>query len=369
MKKIIILVLALGTFPGLISAQEIFPVLEDRIETYQKNIETKQALVQQFGQTAFDRCLSCPGKELTNPYSYFRCLENTRTCLGKKIQGSLNCPEGQFPLGHSCVSVDFACKADFGPGAFFNGQIKERKYICECGTNYAWNKDGSWCEAIACPENMLYYSPLLDEHGVYQDGRCYLPDEICQTQFGESSFFKQYNQYGQIVCSCGKNQEYDSQTGVCTDQVVVLGFESENDPDFQDQIFIKDESAKLAIPDAGLIDRLKGRLLVQVEAQGQAWYLEPVTGFRYFLSRPEKAWEMMRRFGLGVKHETIENKDFSRLKGRILIDVEDLGRAYYIDPTSVQAHYLGRPADAFGIMRQLGLGIKNSDLNKLPIGN
>jgi hypothetical protein len=34
----------------------------------------------------------------------------------------------------------------------------------------------------------------------------------------------------------------------------------------------------------------------------------------------------------------------------------------------LELYYLGRPADAFNVMRSLGLGISNSDLSKIPIG-
>ena len=44
-----------------------------------------------------------------------------------------------------------------------------------------------------------------------------------------------------------------------------------------------------------------------------------------------------------------------RLSGRILLDVRRDGRAWYVNPIDLRRYYLGRPADAFQIMRQLGL--------------
>lgn len=55
--------------------------------------------------------------------------------------------------------------------------------------------------------------------------------------------------------------------------------------------------------------------------------------------------------------------------GKILLDVEQNGEAYYIYPKDKKAYYLGRPADAFKVMRDLGLGITNSDLSKIPEGS
>ncbi len=63
-----------------------------------------------------------------------------------------------------------------------------------------------------------------------------------------------------------------------------------------------------------------------------------------------------------------EEKMYDRLKGKILLKVEDNGRAYYIHPLTKKGFYLGRPADAFEIMREQSIGIKNNDLEKIPFG-
>jgi len=57
----------------------------------------------------------------------------------------------------------------------------------------------------------------------------------------------------------------------------------------------------------------------------------------------------------------------AQLKGRILLQVEDKGQAWYIDPETEKRAFLGRPADAFRIMRGLGLGISNDNLAKIEI--
>ncbi|KKQ60004.1 MAG: hypothetical protein US81_C0031G0003 [Parcubacteria group bacterium GW2011_GWE2_38_18] len=121
---------------------------------------------------------------------------------------------------------------------------------------------------------------------------------------------------------------------------------------------------------ATLADRLAGRILLQVQAHGEAWYVNPLNLQRYFMGRPADAFNLMRSFGLGIS-----NRDFnsfngvapSRLSGRILLKVEDLGRAYYVNPVDLRMHYLGRPDDAFRIMRSLGLGITSSDIASIPI--
>jgi len=111
---------------------------------------------------------------------------------------------------------------------------------------------------------------------------------------------------------------------------------------------------------------------LQVEKNGEAWYVSPDDQERYFLGRPQDAFQVMRNLGLGIS-----NKDFNyfgdiapeRLSGKILIKVEDLGKAYYVNPEDRKMHFLGRPSDAFGIMRNLGLGISNNDLEKIELSN
>jgi hypothetical protein len=71
-----------------------------------------------------------------------------------------------------------------------------------------------------------------------------------------------------------------------------------------------------------------------------------------------------------TKKLTIKNQTMhARLKGKIMLKVEDAGKAYYIHPKSQEMHYLGRPADAFAVMREQGVGISNTNLEKIPIGS
>ena len=62
-----------------------------------------------------------------------------------------------------------------------------------------------------------------------------------------------------------------------------------------------------------------------------------------------------------IKAETIAN----RLKGKILLQVESHGEAYYVHPTSSKAYYMANGEEAYNIMRDLGVGITNKDLEKI----
>jgi len=114
-----------------------------------------------------------------------------------------------------------------------------------------------------------------------------------------------------------------------------------------------------------------GKIYLQVEANGEAWYVNPDDMRRYFLGRPSDAFALMRSFGLGITHAELQgylDSSFpTRLSGKILLDVEMNGEAYYINPQDRQGYFLGRPADAFEVMRSVGIGITNADLASIDL--
>lgn len=124
-----------------------------------------------------------------------------------------------------------------------------------------------------------------------------------------------------------------------------------------------------------LANRLSGKILLQVEDKGKAWYVSPdQDNQRVYLGSPEMAFAIMREFGLGISNADLArfiNDDLNsfpaRLAGKILLAVEAHGEAYYINPDTLVGHYLGRPADAFAIMKNQALGITNADLEEISI--
>ncbi|MBU1705688.1 CAP domain-containing protein, partial [Patescibacteria group bacterium] len=55
-----------------------------------------------------------------------------------------------------------------------------------------------------------------------------------------------------------------------------------------------------------------------------------------------------------------------RLRGRIILRVQEHGEAYYIHPKDLSLNYLQNGAEAYRIMRELSLGITNADLSGVP---
>jgi hypothetical protein len=129
-----------------------------------------------------------------------------------------------------------------------------------------------------------------------------------------------------------------------------------------------------------LSQNLSGRILLQVQQHGEAWYVYPVNHQRYYLGRASDAFQIMRNLGLGISNKDLAkiptiNDDQSnswdlaltkRNAGKILLQVESHGEAWYINPVNNKRYYLGRPDDAYQIMRDLGLGITDQDLATIP---
>lgn len=114
--------------------------------------------------------------------------------------------------------------------------------------------------------------------------------------------------------------------------------------------------------------KLSGRILLAVESNGETWYVNPLNQQRYFLGEALDALNIMQQLGLGILNndfDSFKGKAPLRLSGRILLKVQNLGEAYYVNPVDLKMHYLGKPDQALKLMQSLGLGITNLDLAKM----
>jgi hypothetical protein len=180
-----------------------------------------------------------------------------------------------------------------------------------------------------------------------------------------------------------------------------------------------------------LAQKISGRILIQTEKNGEAWYVSPNNLGRYCLGRPADAFDLLRRQGIGITNENLakfpvgilasegtdndpdkdglatglektlgtnpESNDtdsdgyddlteiangynplgLGRLPldaeftqkhlGKIFLQVEKAGEAWYVNPLDNKRYFLGRPENAFILMKKLGLGITNENLEKIPI--
>ncbi|PIT94026.1 hypothetical protein COU00_01015 [Candidatus Falkowbacteria bacterium CG10_big_fil_rev_8_21_14_0_10_43_11] len=188
-------------------------------------------------------------------------------------------------------------------------------------------------------------------------------------------------------------------------------------------------SSAIDIKNNNLYQSLRGKIILKVESAGEAYYVNPQNKQMYFLNRPADAYKVMRNQGTGISNknlakipvglvaasgadtdndgladileealETDKNKqdtdgdgytdkqelqsDYSPFasggikltidsnfsnaqKGKILLQVEGRGEAWYVNPADGRRYFLGRPADAFQVMRLLGTGVSNNNFSAL----
>ncbi|MEI7620825.1 MAG: hypothetical protein WCJ57_04645 [Candidatus Falkowbacteria bacterium] len=182
---------------------------------------------------------------------------------------------------------------------------------------------------------------------------------------------------------------------------------------------------------ADISGRLKGYIVLQTQSHGEAWYINPRDSKRYYLKDGAEAYKLMSRLGYGITNAGLNkvktgflskvvyldsdndqladkmeesfgtdiNKadsdgdnysdgaevksDYNPLgagklpidlsfagkqKGKILLQVEKQGQAWYVDPRDSKRYYMADGDSAYGVMRYLGLGITNEDLETITIG-
>ncbi|OGY42293.1 MAG: hypothetical protein A2Y82_04845 [Candidatus Buchananbacteria bacterium RBG_13_36_9] len=136
---------------------------------------------------------------------------------------------------------------------------------------------------------------------------------------------------------------------------------------------------------AAVIDYARGYILLQVEKNGEAWYVNPNDNSRYYMKDGAVAYQMMRNFGLGITDadlekipsvaDTTEMKNSSsicysnslanRVKGKILLQVQQHGEAWYVYPKTCRRIYMKDGEAAYNIMRFLGLGVSDANLSAI----
>jgi hypothetical protein len=156
------------------------------------------------------------------------------------------------------------------------------------------------------------------------------------------------------------------------------------------ELVTKEELILSAKVNAALIKRLAGQILLQVETKGQAWYLDKVSLERYYLADGPSAYQALHKFGLGITNNDLNKipvaptsvlpSDYTkstnystaltnRLSGRIVLQVENHGEAWYINQVDGYRYYLANGDAAYQIMKNLSLGISNINIRQITVGS
>ncbi len=115
---------------------------------------------------------------------------------------------------------------------------------------------------------------------------------------------------------------------------------------------------------------LSGKILLQTEDRGQAWYVSPLNNQRYYLGTSTSAFNVFKKLSLGIT-----NRDFyraaiykpARLAGQILLKVQDRGQLYYIEPKTYNFYQIKNAEEADKLIKRYGVGATNNDLAKATI--
>lgn len=136
---------------------------------------------------------------------------------------------------------------------------------------------------------------------------------------------------------------------------------------------IEREKNRDTATDPALTKQVTGRLLLQVQEHGEVWYVDPVTQNKFYLKDGDSAYQALRAFGTGISESDfnkLSDPSFVKsLKGKILLRVETDKGAHgeaYYVDQNGKADYLKDGDAAYEIMRSKALGITNDDLSKVP---
>lgn len=133
---------------------------------------------------------------------------------------------------------------------------------------------------------------------------------------------------------------------------------------------------RLAVADSALYGRLRGFMILRPQAAGEAYYVDPDDQVIHYLPDEASAFRLLREQGIGISDRDLAALAAAgsdpagaalreRLKGCILLAVEGAGEAYYLNPGDNERYFLGRPADAWQILKRTARGLSENDFAAL----
>ena len=125
-----------------------------------------------------------------------------------------------------------------------------------------------------------------------------------------------------------------------------------------------------AAPTVSLGQQLAGRIVIQVESHGEAWYVRPSDFKRVSLGDPTAAFNYMKSVAVGISNADFNSYNGtapSRLSGKFLLKTEDNGKLYYVNPVDHKMIYVNGASGAAALIQSVGLGITNANLNKITV--
>ncbi|MBU4360542.1 hypothetical protein KKA66_01695 [Patescibacteria group bacterium] len=125
-------------------------------------------------------------------------------------------------------------------------------------------------------------------------------------------------------------------------------------------------------------DRVKGRLLLQVEQGGAIWYVDTNEHNRYSVTWAN-ALPLFQKLSLGITDSDLSKIPIAgtsevgswsmrnRLKGKLLLQVQQRGAIWFVDKDGYRHSVTWN--NLMPLFEGLALGITNNDLYKIPVGS
>jgi hypothetical protein len=320
-------------------------------------------------------------------YSDYNSLSKACECdYGYQLQGSqcvkkeMSSPSYSTPDYSSLYNLLNSYSTDTTTTSCPANATEKSDGKCYCDDGYKLNDSKSGCIKVLCSANATVVGSgcVCNEDYTMQDGQCITHTENCIKEFG-ANVQGVNGDSNNSTCSCASGYQWNSDRTGCV-AITSAVTESEGNSGTVAGVKLSDATVAAVVQkekeltaniDSKLANRLKGKILLQVEEHGEAWYVSPKDNKRYYMANGVEAYNIMRNMGVGIT-----NSDLTKIQtntaaakkqsGKIFLQVEEHGEAYYVDFDG-NTHYLKDGDAAYAVMHDMGLGVTNSDIRKIDI--
>lgn len=121
-----------------------------------------------------------------------------------------------------------------------------------------------------------------------------------------------------------------------------------------------------------LAEKLAGTFVINVEHDGEAWYIDPESFERIVVGTPNEFEVFLQSAGLTVSQEIFDLAQASSetqesLEGYIILNPSSDPRALYMYPGSHETYPITTASSLLEIIRTTGKGITNKDIEKISM--
>lgn len=347
--------------------------------------------------------------------------------LGKSIKNLSNNSKGQMVFEYPAGTYAAVLKDDFNQKDIFWNLVIEKGKRTELKLTAGLARfivAGGAEKAGSANKRVLVYSLTQDDKGNY-----YRDKQLGNLEVSAKGYAEAHLAPGKylVAYTAGSNKEYGQLVNIRQGQLQKITLSNAEVGKSVSASVASGVKAKPVVSNLSkLAGKLKGYILLQVESLGEAWYVDPKTAVRHYLKNGEAALVIMRKSGVGISDlnldklpiglvadpkaldsdsdglpdkleealgtdsndkdsdddgyvdgaevrsgydplgagkAAVDRKFADKQKGKILIQVESRGEAWYVNPKDGKRYYLPNGASAYSLMRNLGMGITDDNLS------